>query len=217
MNVLETMRMVLEENLEGHKRKATNFYRYSESLRGAAEFAKAIAVKHNDSSLVTVADHVLVWVEERQDALEEESRLESERIWQRDEARYNVRKATARAVNEFVGMEVVDSRWDSLVEEYQRAFPSFQIRSSVADRLHPKRHSALIRTHLCQFIEAQKLGREPSISEIQALHPQALVAHWEETLKYLVRALPGFDFESAWSRADNPSDPNENPGVPEVS
>lgn len=202
MNVLETMRMVLEEQLEEHKRKPTNFYRYSESLRGAAEYAKAVAVKHSGNSLVAVADHVLGWVEDRQDTLEDESRLESERIGKRDEARYNVRKAAARAVKEFVGMEVVDPRWEAIVDEYRRAFPSFQIRSSVADRLHPKRHSASIRTHLCRFIEAQKLGREPTFSEVQALHPQALVAHQEETLKYLLRALPGFDFERALSHAD---------------
>ena len=174
MNVLETMRMVLEEKLEGHKRKSTNFYRYSESLRGAAEFARAIAVKHDDSPLLTVADDVLEWVEKRQSALEEEGRLESERVWQRDEVRYNVRKATARAVNEFVGKEVVDSQWKALIEEYQCAFPTFLIRSSVTDRLHPKRQSVSIRNHLCQFIEAQKLGESQIFQKSRRCIPKRL-------------------------------------------
>lgn len=50
MTVLETMRMVLEEQLDGHQRKPTNFHRYAERLRGAAAFAKT-AVKHSDDAL----------------------------------------------------------------------------------------------------------------------------------------------------------------------
>lgn len=147
---------------------------------------------------------MLGWLDEREDVLEEESQLEHERIWERDQSRHNVWKAIARAVKAFIGTEV-SPRWDALVDAYRHAFPTFQIRSSVADRLHPKKHSTSIRNHLCRFIDAQELGREPNLSEIQALHPQALIAHREETLKYLERALPGYDFLAAWSEADQTS------------
>jgi hypothetical protein len=53
----------------------------------------------------------LLWLDQREDALWEESNVEHDRIWQRDQAKSNVRKTTARAVKEFVGMEVEDPRW----------------------------------------------------------------------------------------------------------
>lgn len=202
MSVLESMRLVLEEQLDDHRRNPSKFSGYAEQLKGAAQFAKTVATMHGDWPLIATADQVLAWLDQREDALEEESQAEHERIWERDQARYNIRKATSRSVKEFVGMEVVDRRWSLLVDEYRNAFPTFQIRNSVADRLHPKKLSASIRNHLCDFINAQRLGREPRLSEIQALHPQALVAHQEETLKYLERALPGFDFASALLHVD---------------
>lgn len=202
MTALATMRQLLEAQLADHQKKPTSFYKYSERLRGAAELAKSVALEHGDEGLTIIAERVLLWLDDREDALEEESHLEHERIWERYQGRQNVRKAAARAVKAYIGMEVIEPQWDVLVKAYQFAFPTFQIRNSVSERLHPKKHSASIRNHLCNFIDAQRLGREPLLSEIQALHPQALIAHREETLKYLERSLPGFDFHAAWAEAD---------------
>lgn len=190
------------ETLEGHQRKPTKFNSYAEQVKGAALFAKAIAVKHADAALIAAADQILLWLDQRDDAFWEGSNVDHDRIGQRDQAKSNVRKTTARTVKEFVGMEVEDPRWDALVDEYRTVFPTFLIRNSATDRLHPRKHSASIGSHLIEFVQAQRHGIEPLLSEIQELHPQALVAHREEILKYLERALPGFDFATALPRAD---------------
>ncbi|KIY40766.1 hypothetical protein TZ03_11555 [Pseudomonas sp. 10-1B] len=199
---LGTMIEVLLEQLSMLQEKPQLFYALAEGLRGAASFAREIAVRHSDQALITAAEDVMVQLDQLEAMLEEESEREMNRGWEGEQALRDVRKATSKAVKNFVGMEVNDGRFDALVAAYQRAFPSFLVRQSVFDRLHPKKHSASIRAYLLGLIDDQRLGRVPSLSELQTAHSQAVMAHEQDVLRYLKKSLPGFEFYGLWQTGE---------------
>lgn len=198
---METMGAVLLEQYNTIRKKPELFYSFAGGLRGAAFFVREVAVRHSDQALISRADEVIGWLDQHEAELEEESELEMDLRWQSEKGQRDVRKATSKAVKHYVGMEVEDERFSALVATYQSAFPTFLVRQSVYDRLHPKKHSASIRTHLLALIEKQRLGREPTVTEMKDAYAEALTAHEMDVLRYLDKALPGFDFHGIWLTA----------------
>lgn len=198
----ETMGTVLQEQLSMLQVNPQLFYAFAAGLRGGATFAREIAVRHSDLALIATADDVMVQLDQLEATLEEESVRGMNQGWEDEQALRNVRKATSKAVKNLVGIEVQDGRFLALVDLYKRTFPSFLIRQSIYDRLHPKKHSASIRAYVLGLIDDQKLGREPLLSELRAAHSKAIIEHEQEVLRYLEKALPGFDFCVSWETSD---------------
>jgi len=194
------MRSLLLDKLQHHQQHPSNFYRYSESLRGAAALAREVASRHDDQDLLTAANDVLLWIDTRGDDLAEEDDVRHRQHYERMDATRAANKALTAVVRGMIGMEHLDERWLGLVNAYVGAFPTFRVRDSVYERLSPRKRSARLRTRLCALVHEMKLSRIPNTVELEKLFPQALQAYEEETLTYLERALPGYDFRAEWNR-----------------
>ncbi|HBO1619563.1 TPA: hypothetical protein L4F62_006116, partial [Pseudomonas aeruginosa] len=103
-------------------------------------------------------------------------------------------KGNYRLVQEVIGMEFADPRWEYLVELYQRAFPTFKVAASVKARISPKNLSAVLRKDVVELIQQRHRDQVIGPKEIEGVRGEAMQALERQTLRYLEKALPGFDF-----------------------
>ena len=192
MNALQAVSKALQMKLAAFQKNPQ--HEDEEYLRGAALLAIDIGIMVNAPALITEAQHVISWIEEwtveqlNEHAVEME---ESHRAWEKSREPLYEANRLAKAI---VGREYNDPRWIGLVDAYREAFPTFIVRNSVLARLAPTQMAFRLRELLSKAIQEKKLGRTPTEPDMQECLPEAKARLQTQTLSYLERALPGFDF-----------------------
>lgn len=179
-----------------------NEFGADDQLKGAARLALDVASLTEDTGLMTEAQIVLRWLldfETEREAEEDQARDEQFSAW--GSAR-QIGRNTNRLIKAIVGMELEDSRWNSLVTAYKEAFPTFRVAPSVYDRLSPKALSRVLRKHIEDLAGSRYSGRVPTAAEIEVLRDEAMLILEANTLRYLEKALPGLDFEPHLPKAN---------------
>nr|EIU2701786.1 hypothetical protein [Pseudomonas aeruginosa] len=163
-------------------------------LRGAAQLAFDVAELGGDLALKAEAEEVIDMLNALERAAEDEEQGNRELEWEGLEQLRLVRKGNNRLVQEVIGMEFADPRWEYLVELYQRAFPTFKVAASVKARISPKNLSAVLRKEVVELVQQRHRDQVIGPKEIDGVRGEAMHALEHQTLRYLGKALPGFDF-----------------------
>lgn len=163
-------------------------------LRGAAQLALDVAELGGDLALKAEAEEVIGMLNALERAAEDQEQGSRTLEWEGLEQLRLVRKGNYRLVQEVIGMEFADPRWEYLVELYQRAFPTFKVAASVKARISPKNLSAVLRKDVVELIQQRHRDQVIGPKEIEGVRGEAMQALERQTLRYLEKALPGFDF-----------------------
>lgn len=163
-------------------------------LRGAAQLALDVAELGDDQVLKAEAEEVIGMLNALERAAEDQEQGSRTLEWEGLEQLRLVRKGNYRLVQEVIGMEFADPRWEYLVELYQRAFPTFKVAASVKARISPKNLSAVLRKDVVELIQQRHRDQVIGPKEIEGVRGEAMQALERQTLRYLEKALPGFDF-----------------------
>ena len=163
-------------------------------LRGAAQLALDVAELGDDQVLKAEAEEVIGMLNAHERAAEDQEQGSRTLEWEGLEQLRLVRKGNYRLVQEVIGMEFADPRWEYLVELYQRAFPTFKVAASVKARISPKNLSAVLRKDVVELIQQRHRDQVIGPKEIEGVRGEAMQALERQTLRYLEKALPGFDF-----------------------
>lgn len=169
-------------------------------LKGAAKLALDVANLAADHELKEQAQHVLGWLVEYEDKSQAEYDAQHKQMYAALDAEQQIKRDTHKLIQAFIGMEFEDHRWLSLIEAYKAEFPTFLVANSVWDRISPKSLSRGLRNSLGDLIASKRLGRVPTISELNTLRPEIMLMLEANTLRYLEKALPGFNFADQLSR-----------------
>ena len=193
MNPLQAVSKALQMRLEAFRRKP--FVGSEEMLEGAARLAIDMGIIMNAPALIAEAQQVITWIRQWEEEQEKSHEIEMEvshAAWlQKREPLYEA----SRLASLIVGREHDDPRWVNLVEAYRAAFPTFIVRNYIYARLDPTKMAFRLREFLSTIIEEKKLRRSPTEAEMRACLPEAKARLQTQTVTYLERWLPGFDFE----------------------
>ncbi|EPG9350642.1 hypothetical protein ACKU3Z_029975 [Pseudomonas aeruginosa] len=162
-------------------------------LRGAAQLALDVAELRDDQVLKAEAEEVIGMLNALERAAEDQEQGSRTLEWEGLEQLRLVRKGNYRLVQEVIGMEFADPRWEYLVELYQRAFPTFKVAASVKARISPKNLSAVLRKEVVELVQQRHRDQVIGAKEIEGVRGEAMQALERQTLRYLEKALPGFD------------------------
>lgn len=193
LNAIQAVSKALQLKLGTFKRDPAN--ENEQFLEGAALLAIDVGIIMNAPQLIAEAQQVINWLRDWE--VEQELKIDQEM-----EASYAASQKAREPVVEahrlakvIVGREHQDQRWLLLVAAYQEAFPTFIVRNAVFARLHPKQLSYRLRGLLMDVIKDKRLGRSPTEMEMRECLPEAETRLQLQTVAYLERALPGYDFE----------------------
>lgn len=165
-------------------------------LRGAAQLALDVAALANNQWLREEALAVIRMLDDLERSAEDEEHASRQHEWDELEQRRVVRKDNYRLVQTVIGMELEDPRWEELVKRYQQAFPTFKIAASVKTRISPKSLSSVLRKEVVELLQQRNKDRIIGLREIEAVRGEAMQTLENLTLRYLGKALPGFDFHA---------------------
>lgn len=193
MNALQAVSKALQRKLSAFQKDPMN--ENEEMLHGAALLAIDVGIIMNSPALMTEAQQVIRWIE--QWTLDQEMAYavemeESHAAWKQ---RQEPTGEAWRFADAIVGREYNDPMWIRLVDAYREAFPTFIVRNFVFARLDPAQMSFRLRQLLTKVFEEKKLGRIPTETEMRDFLPEAKARLQVQTLTYLERSLPGYDFQ----------------------
>ena len=193
MNALQAVSKALQMKLAAFQKDPLE--EDEDILRGAALLAIDVGIIMNTPALITEAQQVISWIEQwtaeqlEGYAVEME---ESHAAWEKSrEPLYEA----SRLAKSIVGREYNDPRWIELVNAYREAFPTFIVRNFVFARLDPTQMAFRLREFMSKVIQERKFGRSPTESEMRDCLPEAKARLQVQTMTYLERALPGYDFQ----------------------
>lgn len=196
MNTNQAIIKVLRSRFTAFKNRKDDDYESEGEAKGAALLAMDVGILMNDAVLISEAQEVITYIGEwlnLQDEQHDQQMKEWSDEWERSREEH---RQAYQLIKKLVGREFHDRRWELLVQAYQDAFPTFLVRDSVYVRISPKESASRLRQMLADLVKEQRLGRAPTIEEIRALLPTAKDNLVESTLRYLERALPGYEFRA---------------------
>lgn len=196
MNTNQAISRVLRSRFTAFKNRKDDDYESEGVAKGAALLAMDVGILMNDAALISEAQEVITYIAEwlnQQDEQHDQHMKEWSDEWEKSR---EVHRQAYQLIKKLVGREFHDPRWELLVQAYQEAFPTFLVRDSVYVRISPKESASRLRQALTDLVKEQRLERAPTIEEIQILLPTAKGILVENTLRYLERALPGYEFRA---------------------
>ncbi|MHC9138542.1 hypothetical protein [Pseudomonas aeruginosa] len=196
MNANQAISRALRSRFKAFKNRKDDDYESEGVAKGAALLAMDVGILTNDAVLISEAQEVITYIAEWLNLLDEQHDQQMTEWNDELEKSQEARRQAYQLIKKLVGRELHDPRWELLVQAYQEAFPTFLVRDSVYVRISPKESASRLRQALADLVKEQRLERVPTIEEIQALLPTAKDNLVESTLRYLERALPGYEFRA---------------------
>jgi len=165
-------------------------------LRGAALLVQDVAELAHDQVLKETARSVITMLDALERSAEDEDLAGRQAEWEEGEAKRKVRRENYRLVQTVIGMDLIDPRWAHLVSCYQKAFPAFKVAASVKTRISPKALSSVLRKEVVELLHKRHRDQRIGRGDIDAVRGEAMSEMERQTLRYLSKALPGYDFEA---------------------
>lgn len=196
MDSNQAISQALKIRFASFQRRKDDDYESEGIAHGAAHLALDVGILTNDALLIAQAQEVLTAITDSLKLEEDQNQKAMAESYAASDAAYEIRRQAYRMAKDLVGKEFHDSRWGELIEIYKKTFPTFLVRDSVYVRIGSKQAATKLRKDLAGLANAKQLDRAPTPDELQSLLPSAKALLEDDTLRYLERALPGFDFRN---------------------